>query len=250
MKISAEKIVFLVALFAIAGSFVPVVGQTQDIKDKDPNIVKDVEGIREQVREIELSTIPTTEDTTAKQKLHQLIEQLGALELPKRRQSASQKTPSEKSKEQTSEKAQSQKQQADKQSSVTSAVKKPDIKTEDVFIELTENPQRVVAPLEAAETLFLQNYLQQASAFYKLALERIDIKEGALDRAWSMFQLANCIRHIDPDQAYQVYDQLMAEYPNSQWTPIAQSQQILITWNKQNDPQSILNRYLSYPNSI
>jgi tetratricopeptide (TPR) repeat protein len=114
---------------------------------------------------------------------------------------------------------------------------------------LIANPQNVLDPLAVAEALFQRGNMKDAAKFYALALKRIADKTDNLNRPWAMFQAANSIRYDDPAGAYQLYQQLIAEYPASDWTAAAHSQQQVITWYQQNSPKKILEKYISEPNS-
>jgi len=127
---------------------------------------------------------------------------------------------------------------------------------------LIDNPQNVLDPLAVAEALFQRGNLKDAAKFYKLALKRMaDKTEPVLskrqaepgrypNRPWAMFQAANCIRHDDLAGAYQLYQQLITEYPASDWTAAAHSHQQVITWYRQNRPKKILEKYIGDPNSL
>ena len=86
---------------------------------------------------------------------------------------------------------------------------------------------------------------------YRVALEQMSSRENPdPDRfAWSLFQLANCLRLEDPVRAAGYYDQLVVQYPNSPWTAAAAVQQKLITWYGANRPDQLLETYSRDPNS-
>jgi len=115
---------------------------------------------------------------------------------------------------------------------------------------LINNPQNVLDPLAVAEALFQQGNLKGAAKFYNLALKQMAEKTENPNRPWAMFQAANCIRHDDPTGAYQLYQQLISEYPASDWTAAAHSHQQVITWYQQSRPEKILEKYISDPNSL
>ncbi|HEG43820.1 MAG TPA: tetratricopeptide repeat protein [Phycisphaerales bacterium] len=128
-----------------------------------------------------------------------------------------------------------------------------------IFDKLLENPEKIVDPLSTAQALFIGDKMADAAKFYKIALQRtdkidstdsIDEIEDASDRQWILFQIGNCLRKDDPDEAYKYYQQLIEEYPSSGWNPAALACQQVITWYKQTQPSNILEQYTSDPNSI
>ncbi len=114
---------------------------------------------------------------------------------------------------------------------------------------LLDNPQNVINPLAAAEALFHRGNLKDAAKFYSLALKRMADRTDHPDRPWALFQAANCFRHDNPATALKLYQQLIAEYPASDWTAAAHSQQQIIAWHQQNISQNLLEKYISDPNS-
>ena len=123
----------------------------------------------------------------------------------------------------------------------------------DMFDKLLKDPDKIVDPLAAGRALFSNNKLPKAAKFYHIALQRNEISEvaeGNLSRQWILFQMGNCLRKEDPDQSYKYYEQLIGEYPNSDWAPAARSHQLLIAWLKESQPTIILEKYTSDPNSL
>ena len=247
MKIFVTKLIFSIIVLGLAVPVLEASEQAQQTADKDPNTIQSVKTIHQEIRQADLSTLPEADNSEMKQKLQKLIEKLSMLEPPKPAIMTSQDTETGKTETQTQEKDQPD---ADKSTSQDSEPVKTHTDKEQMLANLAARPQRVVNPLAAGETLFAEKHLDEAAEFYKLVLQRTTDEKDAPDRSWAMFQLANCIRHIKPDEAFNIYNQLITEYPNSQWTPAAQIQQMIITWNKQNNPQSVLKRYRSDPNSI
>lgn len=128
-----------------------------------------------------------------------------------------------------------------------------------IFDKLFENPEKIVDPLSTAQSLFIGDKMTDAAKFYKIALQRTDSTDGtesadstdnAFDRQWILFQMGNCLRKDNPDEAYKYYQQLIEEYPSSGWNSAALACQQVITWYEQTQPSNILEQYTSDPNSI
>jgi tetratricopeptide (TPR) repeat protein len=115
---------------------------------------------------------------------------------------------------------------------------------------LTEAPSDIVNPMEVGESLFNIGNLTDAVKFYRLALERMADNKDDPDRPWVLFQIANCIRREDPDNAYATYQELITEYPTSYWAPTAKTQQQVISWYRQTTPNTVLETHSSDPNNL
>jgi tetratricopeptide (TPR) repeat protein len=107
---------------------------------------------------------------------------------------------------------------------------------------LLKHPDRVRDPLELAELLFLSGRPTEAILFYGQALERTGAGDAATgpDRAWILFQLANCLRETNLAQAQEKYAQLISEFPDSPWTDLAQAQSQLVNWYQNDRPQQLV----------
>ena len=68
-----------------------------------------------------------------------------------------------------------------------------------------------------------------------------DAASGA-DRAWILFQLGNCLRETDIAKAQDAYMKLIAEYPDSPWTEMAQASGRLLTWYQSTRPDQLMAR--------
>jgi len=107
---------------------------------------------------------------------------------------------------------------------------------------LLQDPRQVHDPLEMAELLFLSGRPADAVPFYEKALENTSAGDAttAQDRAWILFQLANCLRETDSDKAQKTYVQLVSEYPSSPWTELAQAQGQLVGWYQKDQPHQLI----------
>jgi hypothetical protein len=106
---------------------------------------------------------------------------------------------------------------------------------------LLQDPRQVHDPLEMAELLFLSGRPADAVPFYGKALEHTSVGDATTgqDRAWILFQLANCLRETDLNKAQKTYAQLVSEYPSSPWTELAKAQGQLVGWYQQDQPHQL-----------
>lgn len=94
-------------------------------------------------------------------------------------------------------------------------------------------------PLALADALFDRSMTESAAEFYAQALER---KGTDHDRAWAMFQLANCRRAAKPKAALEIYRKMLDAHPRCQWANTAETQIRLIEWHEINNPKAMLKR--------
>lgn len=106
---------------------------------------------------------------------------------------------------------------------------------------LLQDPGRMSDPLEVAELLFLSGRPVDAAPFYAQALEHLPRGDAvtAADRAWTLFQLATCLRETNMDEAQATYAKLISEYPDSPWTELARAQSQLLSWYQKDRPQQL-----------
>ena len=104
---------------------------------------------------------------------------------------------------------------------------------------ILKDPNQVQEPFEMAELLFLSGRTTEATVFYQMALDRTanDASATSEDRAWILFQLANCLRETDMVRAKEAYMKLVTQYPDSPWTELAKAHGRLITWYQTARPQ-------------
>jgi len=99
------------------------------------------------------------------------------------------------------------------------------------------SPKDAAQAIALADSLFLGGYREEAAATYEAGLQR---KPSDEDRAWLLFQTANCKRDTDPDLALGLYRRLQSECPDSPWSKVADVQERLIDWLKVNAPVQAL----------
>ncbi|MBE0534911.1 MAG: hypothetical protein IH624_04515 [Phycisphaerae bacterium] len=122
----------------------------------------------------------------------------------------------------------------------------------DQLISLLGNPSAVIHAFAAAEILYRAGDYKHAAAFYRIALDRMNEQKHAEPEkiAWTLYQVANCLRVDDPVGAADFYTQLITQYPNSPWTPAAAVQQQVISWYEKNRPDKLLEKHAHDPNSL
>ena len=108
--------------------------------------------------------------------------------------------------------------------------------------ELSQHPEQLSSPFELAEILFRSGNLKEAAVLYQQALDKTNPKDAASasNRAWILFQIGNCLRNDEPQNAMKTYRQLITEYPGSPWTEIAKARDKLIDWYQKDDPKTVI----------
>ena len=111
-----------------------------------------------------------------------------------------------------------------------------------IIEEQSAHPQTQKCPFELAELLFRTGHLKLAAVFYQEALGRINPDDAALarNRAWILFQTANCLREHQQLQAKEFYTRLITEYPACPWFDIARTWEQLIDWSEKEKPQMLI----------
>ncbi len=98
------------------------------------------------------------------------------------------------------------------------------------------SPQDVADPASIGDMFFNAGQLAAAEVLYELAIKKGD----AADKAWLVFQLANCKSQNDLAAAAAVYDRVSREFPNSTWAPVAAGKAKLMLWLQDADVQAAL----------
>jgi tetratricopeptide (TPR) repeat protein len=108
--------------------------------------------------------------------------------------------------------------------------------------KIPANPEDVNDPFALAETLFLSQYLEQAAVFYREALKRLNTGQtpSVDDRAWIMFQIANCLRNENRPEAAKMYLRFITQYPDSPWRNIALARKQLLDWYIKEQPHKLI----------
>ena len=99
--------------------------------------------------------------------------------------------------------------------------------------------ESVPDPVGLAEVLRLGGHHDVAARFYDLAADSTTDEDK---KAWLLFRSANCLRRSDVAGALQRYRKLLAECPNSLWTPLGQAQAQTIEWYQANNVDDLLGK--------
>jgi tetratricopeptide (TPR) repeat protein len=251
MKTNSSKFqyIFILGLVVLTASIARAkVAAPQDEKN---DVIDSSRIARSKLRQTGILSMETMKTSDTKNRLAQLIARLQALKPPKPKQTVApeiQPVQSVEPKSVTGQSASTPPKENQTRTSNSRAVDEDEI--ERSLAALLDNPQSILDPLSVAQALFRRGSLSDAAKFYRLAIEAMADKIDHPDRPWALFQNANCIRRDDPLEAYKLYQQLIADYPNSHWTPAALAQQQIITWYQQNKPANTLEKYISEPNSF
>ena len=114
-----------------------------------------------------------------------------------------------------------------------------------VLKSLSQHPEKLQNPLELGEILFRSHCLKEAAKCYQEAINRMTDGEAgqARDAAWLLFQTGNCLRQDDPATAIQMYEQLIADYPDSPWASLAEAKSELVGWYVKDAPDKLIIEY-------
>jgi tetratricopeptide (TPR) repeat protein len=207
----------------------------------DPNNVNGLELLR-----IETSVADSKNDTKSKDQLRKMIEQIRSIELEPQKPVPEPVTVSEQppavEPNETVPDVPVQKETAKEDA-------KPRLpngliadETLQMLKILAQEPQKLANPLELGEVLFVSGNLKEAAIFYSEALKRKDPNDADLssERAWTLFQIGNCLRNDDMPAAAKIYQQLLTEYPNSPWADMATARNNLIAWYLKDEPLKLI----------
>jgi tetratricopeptide (TPR) repeat protein len=111
-----------------------------------------------------------------------------------------------------------------------------------MLLNTAQDPNQLDNPFELGEILYFSGYLREAAVFYQEALNRkgTDNDGARRNRAWTLFQLANCLRESDPPAAKKIYVQLITEFPESMWVDLAKARIKVIDWFLKDKPQTLI----------
>lgn len=93
-----------------------------------------------------------------------------------------------------------------------------------------------VNALAAADALYRMGDYARAIRFYDMIIGQ-QSDSNILPRQWAMYQAANCMRHQDSEKAMELYNNLIAEYPNNAWAVAAAAQKQSLEWLKKNEAE-------------
>ncbi|MHC5060368.1 MAG: tetratricopeptide repeat protein [Planctomycetota bacterium] len=248
MKKFLHKIRFILIVVVIMLPGPVACAQASQLEDTNSGIISDSRTNRWKLRQAGITFMEAPKASSSKEQLKEVIEDIQLLKDPTPKPAAAIDVKPVEEIYQTPKPQTPLIESAKTQKSGIPA-KTPD-RTNRALTALIENPQNVINPLAVAESLFVQGNTKAAVKFYKIVIDRTADKKDHPDRPWALFQAANCLRHDDTAAASQFYQQLITEYPASDWTAAANSQRQIIAWRTQNNPKVILEKYISDPNSL
>lgn len=95
-------------------------------------------------------------------------------------------------------------------------------------------------PMALADSLFLGGHLAEAATLYERMLAEADASDG--DRAWCIFQAANCKRVSDPNGALGLYERLLVQHPDCLWAEAAKARRTIVQWRQKARPMALLDQ--------
>jgi TolA-binding protein len=279
MRAEAKVIIFLCVIGALA-PYAPadaLVGQNQSSDPKAASSDKTTDtqiqetetdaekarSIRKQIRLANISSVASSTDPNTRTALDEYIRQLDALEAPEPSVTETETAESTSTAQATGTSVDPSTQIA---GSEPNLIETKQLDAREKFnkriAELFDHPEKIVHPLAVADTLYDARDYPNAAKFYQLALERMLPNQEQPEqleqpkqleqpeRPWALFQAGNSLRHDDKIAAAKFYEQLITEFPNSHWTPIAKVQQTIATWASTNKSDTLLEKYAGDPNSL
>ncbi len=102
---------------------------------------------------------------------------------------------------------------------------------------VAHSPENMPDPQRLADALFASGHHEQAYALYARELETA---EDPSDQAWLVYQMGNCKAESDRAAAAALYRRVMAEFPQSPWAGLAQTNLELLKWMDENKPREFL----------
>jgi len=226
---------------------------------EEPNVSRSVTNLRRQIQDEMIEPIYLSMTSVSPVDLDSLIENLERLTIPAQPTKVSAEASSSASKA-ASSKASSPPTPEPMAASASSAEKNGTLESDKQgadsgeeaarkkWLERIDQIAEPVEPLALADALFRCGEYERAERFYRLAAEQIDSPSEA-DWQWAVFQRANCLRHSQPQQARQVYEELLKQVPASRWSSAAKAATETLQWYETME-SSFLKRIVSEPNSL
>ncbi|MBN2511352.1 MAG: tetratricopeptide repeat protein [Sedimentisphaerales bacterium] len=217
----------IIGLHIILSMTLLICGSTEAPADKNPDVIEKSGQLQQQIKMLQVSAMEPNQpvQTTL---LRDMISQLQSLQLPKQ---AGQPAPVQKAAvRDTADSADANQAKSVPQPQTTAAgPAEPNLARLD---EVT-TPLNAIA---AADALYRVGDFARAKRFYDIAAADTPGPANSI-RSWAMYQSANCTRKQDPQQAVDLYNKLIAEFPNSTWSSAALVQRKKIEWLKKNQDQ-------------
>lgn len=120
-----------------------------------------------------------------------------------------------------------------------------------IFNDVSQDLSQMENPVELAEILYLGGWLKEAGIVYRQAINRIDSEgtDAFSERAWILFQLANCLRDEDPAEARKFYREMISQYPDCPWVDLAKAEDELLGWLEKENPEALLEDVVTAENT-
>ncbi len=93
------------------------------------------------------------------------------------------------------------------------------------------------AAREVGDALYRAGRYRDAEVLYAAALDRCE-KDG--ERAWMLYQVANCRLHADAASAADCYQRVTSEHPDSPWAAQARAQKRVLDWRRANGIEELV----------
>jgi tetratricopeptide (TPR) repeat protein len=194
-----------------------------------------------------ISSITTSSDSANKQLLSGLVKQISSMKLrPRPKEPEPESQPQDESKESISDTKEAAEPTGTKPVQVRENRQQQLIQT--LNPEIVQRLELIIEqsgttnePQLLADMLYQTGYYELAAYFYELAISRdakADVDDA--DKAWLMMQKAVCLSDSDPQQALQIYKNLVSQYPASLWVELAKSQETLINWLETQQPENLI----------
>jgi len=217
----------IIGLHLILSMSLLVCGNTDVSVNQNPDVIEKSSQLQQQVKMLQVSAMEPNQPVQSSP-LKDMISQLQSLELPKQ---AGQPAPVQKTA--GSDSADSadvnQLRPAAPPQTAAAGPAEPNLARLD----------QVTAPLNAiaaADALYRVGDFVRAKRFYDLAAAETASSQNSI-RSWAMYQAANCTRKENPQQAVELYNRLIAEFPNSAWSSAALAQRKKLEWLKKNQEE-------------
>jgi tetratricopeptide (TPR) repeat protein len=226
---------------------------------EEPNVPHSVTDLRRQIQGELIEPIYLSMTSVSSVDLDSLIDNLERLTIPAQPtkvsaeagSSASKASPSKAASPQTAEPMAASLSSAEKKGVLEAGKQAADSGEEAAkkkWLERIDEIAEPVEPMALADALFRCGEYGRAERFYRLAAEQIG-SPSEPDWQWAVFQRANCLRHSQPQQARQVYEELLKQVPASRWSSAAKAATETLQWYETME-SSFLKRIVSEPNSL
>ncbi|HOQ04503.1 MAG TPA: hypothetical protein PKY88_04760 [Anaerohalosphaeraceae bacterium] len=202
---------------------------------EDPNAPSRTAVLRRQLQEEQIQPVYLSMTSVSTVDLESLIAGLEQLKVPVQpKKAASETNPSipDASSQTSSEaavKAPASSEQTEKPAPAEPKRAEAEKAVKPQWLERIDQIEQPVEPLGIADALFRCGQLARAERFYRLASERVD-SPSEPDWQWAVFQRANCLRHTQPGQAAQIYEELLQKAPGSRWSGAAKASLETLQW--------------------